>query len=255
MKIASIQLNIKWEDKTANLNQAHQFIKRAKQEGCDLVVFPEFFTTGFSMDAKKISEPPGGQTAQFLSTQAKQNSINIIGGYAESTPHEKAKNVAIAVNREGHEAAKYVKNHPFSFANEHQHYQPGNKQVTFKIDNTSASIFICYDLRFPEVFRKIAKQVDIIFVIANWPQTRQKHWEALLKARAIENQCYVAGINRTGTDGNNIEYCGASSIINPLGNTLSYGKATQQYITTTINTEETQNTRYKFPFLNDIKFI
>ena len=109
--------------------------------------------------------------------------------------------------------AKYSKMHPFSFAKEDQYFSAGNTRVIFHIEGIPASVFICYDLRFPEIFRDIAREVQAVFVLANWPSTRKDHWETLLKARAIENQCFVIGVNRTGKDGNGIRYPGASTFL------------------------------------------
>jgi predicted amidohydrolase len=255
MKIASIQLNIEWENKARNLTRAERFIDVAKKDGCDLIVFPEMFNTGFSMNVKDICDPPDSPTVQSLSKLAKTYCINVIAGYAERAEEEKGKNVALVIDKKGEIKAKYVKNHPFSFENEHEYFVPGSEQVLFNIEGAKCSIFICYDLRFPELFRKVAKEVDIIFVIANWPETRQEHWESLLKARAIENQCFIVGVNRIGMDGNELVYGGGSHVYNPLGQDLSCGGKAQEYIVTDININEVREVREKFPFLQDMKYI
>jgi predicted amidohydrolase len=129
----------------------------------------------------------------------------------------------------------------------------GDNVTTFCIDGVSCSVFICYDLRFPEVFRKVAKQVQAIFVIANWPCERVEHWNALLKARAIENQCFMIGVNRTGIDGNGIRYCGASCIIDPMGSFICSGSQSDEYLVCAFDSARVNEVRSQFPFLKDMR--
>jgi len=254
MKIASIQLDIVWENKQENLHKAAKFIDTAKNDDCDLVVFPEMFNTGFSMNSNIIAESYDGHTVSTLCGLAKQYEINLIAGYPEKA-NTKAKNVAISINRNGIVIGRYVKNHPFSFVHEDAFYEPGNDYVIFELDHTKCSMFICYDLRFPELFRKVAKDVELIFVIANWPEVRQHHWESLLKARAIENQCFIVGVNRTGKDGNDLIYAGGSHVYHPTGESLSRGGKNQMYIVTDLDIDDVADVRKNFPFLQDMKFI
>lgn len=255
MKIALVQLDIEWESKRTNIERAGQFVEKAAYEGCDIAVFPEMFSTGFSMNTSVIAEDEDGETAAILSTMAKRHEINIIAGYAvKGIDGCNGNNIAVVYNRKGELIAKYVKMHSFSYANEDQHYVAGNSTVIFDIEGMSSGIFICYDLRFPEVFRSIAKEVQAIFVIASWPSSRKEHWEALLKARSIENQCYIIGVNRTGEDANGIYYSGDSRIYDPSGRELCNGSA-DEFITCTINPGEVAVTRAKFPFLKDMRPI
>jgi omega-amidase len=256
MKIALVQMDIEWEDKNMNCNRAVAFIKKASERGCTIIVFPEMFNTGFSMDIFRIGESGKGETASFLSHMAKEYRINIIAGLPElEIGEEKGRNVAVIYNTGGNLIAKFSKLHPFSFAKEDQYYFAGNDIITFTIAGMPSSIFICYDLRFPEVFRKVARKVQAIFVIANWPTTRKDHWEALLKARAIENQCFIIGVNRSGEDGNGIYYSGASQIFDPLGNTVCAGNETEEMIIGEFSPDETDEVRSRFGFLKDIRFI
>jgi len=253
MKIALIQMDIKWESKRDNYAKAEKFTKLASDEGCDIVVFPEMFNTGFSMNVASIAEDEDGETSSELSKMAKKNRINIIAGYVVKTPGDtKGRNIAVVYNKTGQFIAKYVKLHPFSFAGEDQYYLAGNDSVVFDIEGIKASIFICYDLRFPEVFRKVARDVQAIFVLANWPSERKEHWLALLKARAIENQCFVIGVNRTGRDGNGILYPGLSAIFDPSGNELFCGGDNVEFMKCEINPQETFEVRERFPFLQDM---
>jgi len=252
MKIVSVQLDIIWENKSANYARVKDFVARANRDQADLIVFPEMFNSGFSMKAESIAEPQNTSTSHFLCQLAKQYRINIIAGFVE-TRNERAENIALAIGDDGTIKTRYIKNYPFSFAGEDKVYATGDKTVLFDINGCPSSLFICYDLRFPEHFRQVAKQAEIIFVIANWPETRQQHWETLLKARAIENQCFVVGVNRIGKDGNNLIYGGGSQVYNPLGQQLSNGASDQEYIITEIDPSEVSAIRKKLPFLDDMK--
>ncbi|MBI5665334.1 MAG: carbon-nitrogen family hydrolase [Nitrospirae bacterium] len=254
MKIALIQLNIAWESKRANFDKAELFVKKASHEKCDIVVFPEMFNTGFSMNVSAVAEDKDGETAAILSNMAQKNNINIIAGYSlKDVDNGKGNNIAAAYDRKGLLIASYTKIHPFSFAKEDQYYSAGNTTVIFDIEGMKASIFICYDLRFPEVFRNVAKEVQTIFVIANWPSSRREHWETLLKARAIENQCFVIGVNRTGKDGNDIQYPGSSFVFDPLGKEICSGNDVDELIICNINIHEVSEIRARFPFLKDMR--
>lgn len=256
MKIALVQLDIRWESKKTNYKRAEEFIQKASHEKCDIVVFPEMFNTGFSMNVSAIVEDKDGETAAMLSGMAKRYEINLIAGFpVKAFGDKKGKNIAVVFNRSGKNIASYIKIHPFSFATEDQYYVAGNDTVIFNIEGMSSGIFICYDLRFPEVFRSIAKDVQAIFVIANWPASRKEHWVTLLKARAIENQCFVIGVNRTGTDGNEIYYPGDSRVFSPLGIELCSGNNTDEFLTCIINPNEVTEIRAKFPFLNDMRIF
>ncbi|BCB95927.1 amidohydrolase [Dissulfurispira thermophila] len=254
MKIALIQLNIAWESKKVNYEKAEFFAKKATKEKCDVIVFPEMFNTGFSMNVSAIAESENGETNLVLSEIAKKYSIYLIAGFpVKEQDEEKGRNIAVVYDRKGIRITTYTKIHPFSFSDEDKYYIAGSNPVIFNIDNIPCSIFICYDLRFPEVFRKVAKNVQVVFVIANWPASRKDHWETLLKARAIENQCFVIGANRTGTDGNGITYHGASHIFGPLGNNILCGDDKKEFLTGEINPSEAADVRSKFPFLKDMR--
>ena len=252
MKVASIQLNIVWESRQENLHRVEKFIQQAKADACDLVVLPEMFNSGFSMNCAVVAECPDGLSSQKLSELAKKHHINIIAGLTEIN-NNLASNIALMINREGMIKAKYIKNYPFSPVGEDKSYVTGNQQVVFEIDGVKASVFICYDLRFPELFRKVAKQVQMIFVIASWPETRQDHWQTLLKARAIENQCFIVGVNRIGKDGNGVKYIGGSQVFDPSGVNLSRAGKEQEYLVTELDLSKVNKLRQELPFLQDIK--
>ncbi|MCL4490792.1 MAG: carbon-nitrogen family hydrolase [Nitrospirae bacterium] len=255
MKAALIQLNTAWESKKANFERADFFVKKAAEEECTVIVFPEMFSTGFSMNIHTVAEEGYGETASLLAGLAKKNNINIIAGFPIKAPGaEKARNMAAVFNRRGLPHATYTKIHPFSYAGEDKYYIAGTDTVVFDIDGMPSSVFICYDLRFPEVFRKVAGEAHAIFVIANWPSERKGHWETLLKARAIENECFIIGVNRTGTDGNGIHYPGASCVIGPAGNVIWSGNETDEFTTCEFDPDEVDRIRSQFPFLDDMKY-
>ena len=253
MKAALIQLDARWEDKKTNLLRAGRLVSRASEEGCDVAVLPEMFSTGFSMDAGKIAEPEDGPAARALAEMATRGNINVIAGFAALGGGKLGRNVAHAYGRDGGLLASYSKMHPFSHAGEHMHYEPGARPVLFNLDGTTASVFICYDLRFPEAMRRVARDVQAIFVIANWPAERTGQWVALLRARAIENQCFVIGLNRTGTDGNALHYDGSSCVFGPMGEELCRATAREEFITCEFDPGEAGRVRAKYPFLKDMK--
>ncbi|MBI5211767.1 MAG: carbon-nitrogen family hydrolase [Nitrospirae bacterium] len=254
MKIALIQLDIKWEEKEENYKRAESFIEKAACLKCDIAALPEMFNTGFSMNVSGIAESEHGKTDSVLSGIAQKYGIYIIAGFPIKEPsEEKGRNIAAVYDRKGRRIAAYTKMHPFSLLDEDKYYAAGEDTVTFDIDGMTCSVFICYDLRFPEVFRKVAGDVQAIFVIANWPASRKEHWETLLKARAIENQCFVIGVNRTGTDGNGIYYPGASSVFDPPGNAVCSGNDKDEFIVCEFDPAEAVEIRARFPFLKDIR--
>ena len=255
MKVAAISLNIAWQDIDKNLERAEEFILQAKTDGCDVVVFPEVFNTGFIAEVGKYAESPHSKTYQTLQQLALTHSINIVAGASEKEANEKAHNIALVFDDHGNEEAKYSKLQPFNYANEGKYFAPGDKSVIFGLAGVPCSVFICYDLRFPEIFRQVAREVEVIFVIANWPYTRELHWQNLLIARAIENQCFIVGVNRIGDDGVGLKFHGASMVIDPLGKILMQTDEKTEYEVCEFDTSEVVKVRKKFPFLDDIRFV
>ena len=147
-------------------------------------------------------------------------------------------------------AARYAKIHPFSYAGEHEHYAAGDRVVTVEIEGVRVTPLVCYDLRFPEPFRVAAAETDLFAVVANWPEPRREHWRTLLKARAIENQAYVAGVNRVG-DGGGAHYAGDSALVAPLGETLAEGDDRQRVLVADVEPEKAAKLRARFPALQD----
>ena len=251
MNVLGIQTDIIWEDKGANFAKVRSLLAQTTVSPLSLVVLPEMFATGFSMNTSTTAEPAGGETEQFLQEIARQYQAFTIGGVIGQSDGHKARNEAVVFDDQGQEVARYCKLHPFSFARETDYYEPGQTIVTFKWGNFTVGLFICYDLRFPEVFRAaVARGADLLVVIACWPEARQHHWTTLLKARAIENQAFVIGVNRCGADPH-LTYAGGSMIVDPRGVVLAETNAREGFLSGQIDPAEITDYRRKFPCLQD----
>lgn len=217
MRIALASLNQKWENKEANIQRCKVLTKNAKSKNADLVIFPEMTLTGYTMNIGYSSEQiDSSKSVKFFSDIALENNIKVIAGVVLKSSN-KPKNALLTFSNNGITLAKYYKIHLFSPSNEDNLFQPGNKLVKLKMNDFNFGFSICYDLRFPELYSALATDCDVIVNIANWPKKRIMHWKTLLKARAIENQVYLIGVNRVGLDGNGIEYDSSSGIVNPDG--------------------------------------
>jgi omega-amidase len=251
LRIALIQMDIAWEDRRANLRKAGAMLREAAALGPDVAVLPEMFSTGFSMDPA-AAEDEDGETASFLSELSGGLGINLIAGFAaRSSAGGRGRNIAAVYDREGRLLGTYAKVHLFRPAGEDLCRLPGEEAVTFLLDGVPSSVFICYDLRFPEAFRKVAGEAHALFVLANWPASRQAHWEVLLRARAIENQCFVIGVNRVGADGNSVAYAGGSRVYGPSGEEVCSAGDGELCLMAEIDPGEAARVRAVFPFLRD----
>jgi predicted amidohydrolase len=254
MKIVGLQIDIAWEDKPANFGKVRRLLHQAPLEKGDLIVLPEMFATGFSMNAAVIAEPYGGETERFLSQLANEYGIFLIGGAAMRGRNGHPRNKALIFGPNGALLGFYAKMRPFSPGGEHEHYMPGKGPTSFRWGECEASPFICYDLRFPELFRGVAAthRPEVFIVIANWPEKRVIHWVRLLQARAIENQAYVVGVNRVGTDPY-YSYNGRSLIVDYNGEILADGGDKEGYIQARLDMEQLRKYRQGLPFLQDLK--
>lgn len=253
MKIALAQTDIYWEDKSQNREQTSKFIANAAQSVADFIIFPEMSLTGFSMNVDYISEEINftSDTVDWFKSQAIENNINIGFGYVEKASSDiRGKNNYCVVSSTGNILSLYSKIHPFSYGLESQFYNGGSALPSFKLKDFTVSTFICYDLRFPEIFQIASRNSGLITVGANWPKARIDHWITLLKARAIENQCYIAGVNRVGI-GDNIEYSGNSLLIDPLGNVLLQGTDKEELLIHDIKFDEVNKVRRSFKLKDD----
>lgn len=250
MRIALAQIDIKWEDKDFNLKKCECFIKEAKEKKADLVIFPEMTLTGFSMNPRNITENYiNSKYIEAFKILALKNNIFVGLGMAISN-NKDFFNSFIVIDNQGAILGTYSKIHPFSYSKEHLAYKSGDNLLTIKVKEFTLSPFICYDLRFPEIFQAASKSSNIITISANWPKSRISHWKALLVARAIENQCYIAGINRVG-QGDNLLYNGASMIVSPSGEILCYEEDQETLLIHDLMLSEVETLRSSFPLKND----
>lgn len=214
MKVALYQTNIIWEDKEKNYVHLEERLKETENKKIDLFLLPEMSFTGFSMNTEMTKEG-NFETVNKISNYAKTYHIAIGFGWVKDCG-EKSENHYTIVDKEGKVISDYAKIHPFSFAGEDKKFQGGEKIDIFKLNGITFSTFICYDLRFPEIFQIASKKAHVILVPANWPQKRREHWKCLLQARAIENQVYIIAVNCVGEIGG-VMYSGDSCIIDPNG--------------------------------------
>jgi predicted amidohydrolase len=210
-------MDIMWEDKFENYKKAKYYIEEAGSKLVDVILFPEMSFTGFSMNIDKTKEI-NEESIEVLKEYAKDSNIYVGFGWVKESGI-KAENHYTIINSEGKVILDYIKIHPFSYSGEDKYFISGCELECCNIKGTELSAFICYDLRFPEVFQAVSKHVSLIVVPANWPEQRREHWTCLLKARAIENQVYILGVNCVG-EKNGLNYSGDSCIIDPLGNIL-----------------------------------
>ncbi|MGV3773129.1 MAG: carbon-nitrogen family hydrolase [Verrucomicrobiales bacterium] len=252
MNIYCLQTNIVWEDKKANFAVVRQMIEAQKPLPGSLVVLPEMFAAGFSMNVSQIQEEPPCATEAFLAQIAREFRVTIVGGFIAKGVHGKGLNQSLAFNPDGKLLARYSKIHPFTLSKELQHYIRGEEIVMFEWQGLKVCPFICYDLRFPELFRSaVADGAEMFVVIANWPAKRINHWLTLLQARAIENLAFVVGVNRAGKDPNHT-YPGRSVIVDPHGKVLMDAGEKEGIFTTMIDPQEAPQWRSEFPALEDM---
>lgn len=248
-----IQTKLHWEVKLANLMMLEEKIN-AIQQKTEVVVLPEMFSTGFSMQPEEFAETMDGPTIAWMKKIASTKKI-ILTGSLIIEENKKYFNRLIWMLPNGI-FGYYDKRHCFAYAGEHEHYTSGNKRLIAQVKGWKINLQICYDLRFPVWARQASDpknetEYDVLLYVANWPERRNHAWKTLLTARAIENQCYVIGVNRVGNDGNEIYHSGDSMVIDPLGEILYHKAHDEDIFTITLDKEKLQLTRNKFPFWKD----
>lgn len=252
LKVALVQSQQFWEDKARNLKHFEAHLNTLNVS-VDLIVLPEMFHTSFSMNSCALAEEMDGFGVSWLIQQAKKYATTICASLIIKTS-EGAVNRLVVVDRNG-VLATYDKRKLFGLANEDAHYVPGNENTIVTLKGWKILLQICYDLRFPEQCRNglvnDSPMYDILLYVANWPERRSEHWKTLLKARAIENQSYVLGVNRVGTDANELTYSGDSMAINALGEVLTHCIYEETVAVVTLSYQELKATREKLPFLKD----
>jgi omega-amidase len=250
--VCSAQITSTWEDPNHTLSRVEPFIQHAADCGAKLICFPEQFATGWDPKPHKNIQDIHGTIISTLQEYAKKYRIGIIGSLREN--HDPLpKNTAIAIGSDGKILASYAKMHLFSFCHENEANTPGTELGIFTLDSLTCGMAICYDLRFPDLFRLYAqKGVQAVFVPSAWPQRRIRHWELFISARAAENQMYILGVNTTGTNCVDL-YSGASMTADPQGTIVSRANEAEQLLFSDIEPEEVTRTRYEFPVENDRK--
>ncbi|MCZ2814178.1 carbon-nitrogen family hydrolase [Modestobacter sp. VKM Ac-2979] len=248
MKIAAVQHDIVWEDRDANFARLAPQVARAVGAGAELVLLTETFSTGFSM-TPGIGEPEGGPSSEFLAAQAAEHGVWVAGTCPETDVEgELPYNTFVLAGPDG-TTHRYRKLHPF--ADERTRFRSGTGPVTVEVGGLRITPFICYDLRFADVFWAAAAETDVYLVPANWPSPRRHHWSALLQARAIENQAYVVGCNRVGTAGDGTEHAGDSRVISPMGELLATASGVETIVLADVDAAEVTATRDRFRFIAD----
>jgi len=255
VNLIALQLDIAWENKAVNFERARRLLTDAAPEKDSLVVLPEMFATGFTMNTGAMAEAYGGETEQFLARLARESGIWLIAGAAMRGRDGQVRNKALVFSPAGELIAYYAKMRPFSPGGEADHYVAGERAVTFRWNDCTVSLFVCYDLRFPEIFREAAaaQRPELFAVIANWPVKRIQHWVRLLQARAIENQAYVVGVNRAGNDPF-YAYGGRSLIIDPQGEILADAGEREGFIQAKLDLANLRKYREGLPFLADLRW-
>jgi predicted amidohydrolase len=250
VRIAAVQHDIVWEDRDANFERLAPRIAGAVATGAELVLLTETFSTGFSM-TPGIGEPEGGPSSQFLTAQAAAHGVWVGGTCPEIADDGQLPYNSFVLAGPDGTVHRYRKLHPFTHAGEHERFRAGEKPVTVQIGDLRVTPFVCYDLRFADVFWHAAPETDVYLVPANWPSPRRHHWQTLLLARAIENQAYVVGCNRVGTAGDGTEHVGDSRIVSPMGELLASAAGVETIVLADVDPAEVSATRERLRFLPD----
>lgn len=253
MNVQIHQRSIHWEEPTKNFEELRTELAQNCPPPGSLVVFAEMFATGFSFNLQAVGDEAEGQTLNFLSEMAKRHEILTVGSFPLKSPHGgKGLNRLVAVDPEGKVLATYDKIHPFSYGREADFYEGGRSLTVFEYRGWRICPTICYDLRFPEIYRRatLEGRADLFLCIANWPAARREHWMTLLRARAIENQAVMVAVNRVGEDPS-LSYSGDSAVIDGRGQALLELHDREETGSVELSIEEHRDWRKRFPALQD----
>lgn len=248
LKVTTFQAYLFWENTEKNLENLSLRLS-SLQTYRDIIILPEMFNTGYTMNVDKCAEEMGGLTMKWMEKQAKKHKCVVTGSLIIKEDGQYF-NRLIWMHEDG-TYKQYDKHHLFNLAKEHELFTPGNEQITIELKGWKIRPLICYDLRFPAWSRNLNAEYDILLYIASWPDSRIEHWQKLIPARAIENQAFVIGVNRVGYDGNEIYHSGGSMCISPSGEVIYYKPENEDLYTFTIYHKDLIETREKFPFLAD----
>jgi len=253
MHLIACQYDIQWENREANFDTVRRLLSETKIESGSLIILPEMFASGFSMNVPKVAETTPSRAEAFLAEIAGQYDSWALGGLVFETPEGRGSNELSVFNPSGQQVGHYQKNHCFSYTGESEHYDSGEDILLFDWQGFTVCPTICYDLRFPELYRRgVRAGADLFPVIANWPDARALHWSTLLRARAIENQAFVIGVNRVGNDPK-FNYTGLSAIYDPLGKELANAGDEECCIRAEVFPEIATEWREEFRALEDMK--
>jgi omega-amidase len=247
LTITLVQTTLAWHEPASNRARFGDLV-RGVPEATDLVILPEMFTTGFTMDVRAQAEPPSGPTLHWMAGLARERGVTLCGSLIVDDGG-RCYNRLVWMPPDG-QHRHYDKRHLFRMAGEHEYFAPGARREIFGLKGWRVCPMICYDLRFP-VWSRGANEFDLLLYVANWPAARRSAWQTLLPARAVENQCYVAGVNRTGTDGKNIAYAGDSGVYDYLGHSRADLGPTNGHCTVTLDGASLARYREKFPAWQD----
>lgn len=248
LKITTFQAYLFWEKPDKNLQNISLRLS-ALREKTDLIILPEMFNTGFTMNVAECSEPMNGKTMQWMKQTASDYDCVVTGSLIISENNNNY-NRLIWMRPDG-SYEYYDKRHLFALGKEHQYFTAGTRKLIVELKGWKICPMICYDLRFPVWMRNVNEQYDLMLIVANWPERRALHWRTLIPARAVENQSYVVAVNRVGHDGNEVYHSGDSTCISPMGEVVYYKRDEEDLYTFTINAEELIKTRRALPFLKD----
>jgi predicted amidohydrolase len=248
LKITTFQSYLFWENIDKNLQNLGLRLSSIREK-TDLIILPEMFSTGFSMNPSKLAEEMGGKTMQWMLEQARRFDC-VVTGSIIIKEENKNYNRLIWMRPDG-TYEYYDKRHLFGLGEEDQHYTAGIKKLFVELKGWKICPVICYDLRFPVWLRNTNQDYDMLLIVANWPEPRSLHWRSLIPARAIENQAFVVAVNRVGHDGNEVYHSGDSMCIDPNGKVIYYKPNDEDLYTFSINKEDVTEARASFPFLKD----
>ena len=252
--LIGVQFDIAWEDTEANFAKVRRLLAAGDRAPQSLIVLPELFTSGFTLNSQKVAQDwDTGPARQFLCELARERDSVVVGTWAVRVAAGRFENQAAAIGPTGRTLCRYSKMHPFKPGREDTAYAAGDRIVTFAWAGFTVAPFVCYDLRFPEIFRIAARDGANLFVVgANWPQKREDHWVALLRARAIENQAYVIGVNRCGCDPQHA-YPGRSLVIDFGGRILADAGGREGLVQACVDQDALHQYRSDLPFLQDMR--
>jgi predicted amidohydrolase len=248
MIVAGVQFDIAWENPAENFRRADALIDRAAEGGARLVVLPEMFATGFSMRAEEVAVH-ADETREFIAQRAVRHDLWMLAGYAEAG-ERRPFNSASLVGPDGREVLHYRKIHPFSLAGEDEHFDAGESMKTADLEGLRVTPVICYDLRFPEIFRAVAERTDLFVVIANWPDRRSFAWRVLLQARAIDCQAWFLGVNRVGRAQGH-DHRGDSALVDPMGEVVASLAWEEGVVAGEVDPDRVRRLREELGFLAD----